>query len=66
MATLGSASFDMYSRNLQRIFWADFIEAQTALSRSVGVVAASIAAIPECDDRLMPDAHRRHRRAVAA
>jgi hypothetical protein len=64
MATLGSATFEMYSRNLQRIFWADFIDAQTEMSRSVA--AASTAAIPERDDRLMPDAHRLHRRAVAA
>jgi hypothetical protein len=65
MATLGSATFDMYSRNLQRIFWADFIEAQTEMSRSAAA-ARAVVAVPERDDRLMPDAHRLHRRAVAA
>jgi hypothetical protein len=34
MASLGSPTFNMYSRNLQRIFWAEFIDVQTQMTRN--------------------------------
>lgn len=36
MATHGSPTFDCYTRNLRRIFWAEFIDVQTQI-RNAGV-----------------------------
>ena len=33
MATHGSPGFESYARNLRRLFWADFIDAQTQAAR---------------------------------
>jgi hypothetical protein len=33
-AMQGSPTFNMYSRNLQRIFWAEFIDVQTQMTRN--------------------------------
>ena len=34
MASHGSPTFQMYTRNLRRIFWAEFIDVQTQMTRS--------------------------------
>jgi hypothetical protein len=34
MASYGSPTFECYARNLRRIFWAEFIDVQTQMSRA--------------------------------
>lgn len=42
MATHGSAMFDSYTRNLRRIYWSEFIDVQSQMSRGRDVLAASV------------------------
>lgn len=44
MASHGSPTFVMYTRNLRRIYWAEFIDVQTQLTRSRDPVVVTTAA----------------------
>ena len=51
MAHHGSQTFEAYAKNLRRIYWAEFIDAQLRATRPEGFRASLVApALPETDD----------------
>jgi hypothetical protein len=62
MASHGSPAFQCYARNLRRIYWSEFVDVQTQMSRA-GTTAPAGAATPTADkESLMPSyEYYRHR-----
>lgn len=62
MAHHGSRGFEAYVRNLRRLMWADFIEAQRAATRPAQFRASIVDdPLPESDNLAQSFEYHRHR-----
>ena len=64
MASHGSPTFVMYTRNLRRIFWAEFIDVQTQMTRTrdPAAPAGSVTpALPDIESLAPTFEYHRHR-----
>ena len=67
MATHGSPMFDSYTRNLRRIYWAEFIDVQTQLTRQRNAAASAAPASEPPMESLSPTfEYFRHRTTPGA
>lgn len=65
MATHGSPMFDSYTRNLRRIYWAEFIDVQTQMRRAASQSAmAAPSATVEMESLAPTFEYFRHRTPV--
>ena len=62
MAHHGSPGFEAYTRNLRRLMWADFIEAQMAATRPAQFRASLVEnPLPDTDNLAQSFEYHRHR-----
>lgn len=62
MARHGSPGFEAYTRNLRRLMWADFIEAQMAATRPTQFRASIVDdPLPDTDSLAKSFEYHRHR-----
>lgn len=62
----GSPTFEAYTRNLRRIYWAEFVDAQIAAARPLSFRASLVAdPMPEKDSLANTYEYHRHRVAPA-
>jgi hypothetical protein len=62
MASHGSATFECYVRNLRRIYWSEFVDVQTQMSRTGGIQPAATATPTADKESLIPSyEYFRHR-----
>ena len=62
MATHGSPMFDCYTKNLRRIYWAEFIDVQTQMRRAASTLAlATESSTPDMESLSPTFEYFRHR-----
>jgi len=67
MAGHGSPTFEAYSRNLRRIFWSEFVDAQLCAARPANFQASLVAnPLPEKDNLAKVFEYHRHRPVLIA
>ena len=66
MATHGSPLFEAYTRNLRRVFWAEFVDAQNQAARPLNFRASLVEpALPETDNLATAFDYHRHRNSLS-
>ena len=62
MARHGSATFEAYTRNLRRLYWAEFVDAQLSAERNAHFRASLVSnPLPEKDNLVNAYDYHRHR-----
>lgn len=62
----GSPTFETYTRNLKRIYWSEFVDAQLAAARPMNFRASLVDdPMPEKDNLANAFEYHRHRAVVA-